>query len=122
MFRQGDIGAASGYISGLKGTPMTADNAPESPRTVRLKRLKYQAWHRGTKEMDLIFGHFANQEMENLTEEELQQFEALLEVLDTTAYNWICGVEKTPEEFNTPLFKRICSFKQLKGTVLRDDL
>ena len=122
MFRQGDIGATSGYISGLKGTPMTADNSPEDQRTVRLKRLKYQSWHRGTKEMDLIFGHFANQEMEGLSEEELQQFEALLDVLDTTAYNWICGVEATPAEFDTPLFKRICSFKQLDGTVLRGDV
>ncbi len=101
---------------------MTADNIPEDRHAVRLKRLKYQSWHRGTKEMDLIFGHFANQEIENLSEEELQQFEALLNVLDTTAYNWICGVEETPAEFQTPLFERICSFKQLEGTVLRDDL
>ncbi|MDB4249433.1 succinate dehydrogenase assembly factor 2, partial [Amylibacter sp.] len=37
----------------------------------RLKRLRMRSWHRGIKEMDLILGGFADNEMSKLSIEEL---------------------------------------------------
>lgn len=77
----------------------------ESPR---LKRLAYQSGHRGTKELDLIFGHFAARHLRDLTAEELNQYERLLDdVNEATLWDWLIGQAEPPAEFDTPLFRRI---------------
>jgi antitoxin CptB len=84
---------------------------------VRIRRLKFRSWHRGIKEMDLILGHFADTLLESLTPEQLGQYEALIEVEDTSLYNWVTGREPTPAEFDTDLLTRIRTFNHLEGTL-----
>ena len=48
----------------------------------RIKRLRFRAWHRGTKEADLMIGGFFDAHHETLSLEELDWFEALLEEQD----------------------------------------
>lgn len=84
---------------------------------IRIRRLKFRSWHRGIKEMDLILGHFADNHLEGLTPAELDQYETLIEVEDTSLYNWITGREPTPAEFETALFTRIRTFNHLEGTL-----
>src|SRR5690606_36966720 len=80
------------YIPFTNGTlRMAEDKATD--RDNRLKRLKFRSWHRGIKEMDLILGHFANETLEALSPGELDQYEALIEIEDTSLYNWITGRE-----------------------------
>ena len=52
----------------------------------RRKRLLFRCWHRGTREMDLILGRFADAEIGNLSDDELTQLETLLEVPDPDLY------------------------------------
>ena len=81
---------------------------------VRRKRLLFRAQRRGFKEVDLIFGSFAAEELANLSEAELDQFEALLDAPDQEVYLWLRGHARAPAEFDTPLFARIkaiCSRK-----------
>ncbi len=79
----------------------------EDTLDVRRKRLKFRAWHRGIKEMDLIMGTFADTHVGTLTEAEIDQFEVLLEEADATVYSWIAQGEVPPAPYNTPLFERI---------------
>ncbi len=58
---------------------------------VTRKRLIYRARHRGTKEMDLLMGRFADTHVPNMSTEDLARFEALLEESDPVLYDWICG-------------------------------
>jgi len=83
----------------------------------RLRRLKFRSWHRGIKEMDLILGHFADTILPDLTMAEIDQYEALIEIEDTSLYNWVTGREKTPDEHDTPLLARIRTFNHLEGTL-----
>lgn len=76
---------------------------------VRRKRLRFRAWHRGIKELDLIMGKFADTHIAGLNLADLDQFEALLEEADNTVYAWIAEREPVPEEFDTPLYRRICA-------------
>jgi antitoxin CptB len=46
----------------------------------RRKRLLFRCWHRGTREMDLILGRFADAEIGNLSDAELSELERVLEV------------------------------------------
>ena len=45
----------------------------------RLKRLKFRSWHRGTRELDLLLGPFADRHLDRLSAAELAEYEALLE-------------------------------------------
>jgi antitoxin CptB len=69
---------------------MTADAA------VRLKRLRIRSWRRGTREMDLILGGFADATLQSLNREALEAFEILLSENDQELYQWIAGQCKVP--------------------------
>lgn len=88
---------------------------PPAETDSRRKRLRYQAWHRGTREMDLILGRFTDQHIASLTEPELVEMEHLLAVPDTTLYRWISDQEPAPGEFDGGLLKRIKAW--LPGTL-----
>jgi antitoxin CptB len=80
----------------------------------RRKRLLFRAQRRGFKEVDLIFGAYADAELGALDEAGLDQFEALLAAPDQQVYAWLRGAETVPEEFDNPVFaglKAICGQK-----------
>ena len=62
----------------------------EAPE-IRLKRLRMRAWRRGTKEMDLILGPWADACLAGLSPAALDRFEQLLEENDQDLYVWIVG-------------------------------
>ena len=74
---------------------------------IRRKRLIYRSWHRGTREMDLILGSFADKNVPNFSEEELNEYEALLQLQDPDLYNWITGVEPVPANIKSDLFEKL---------------
>ena len=77
----------------------------------RRKRLLFRCWHRGTRELDLILGRFADAEIADLSDDELGQLERLLEVPDPDFYAAVTGERPLPPEDANPLFERIKSFR-----------
>ena len=77
----------------------------------RRKRLLFRCWHRGTREMDLILGRFADAEIAGLTDEELDQFEQLIEVPDPEIYAALTSGAPLPPHDGGPLFQRIRAFR-----------
>jgi antitoxin CptB len=77
----------------------------------RRKRLLFRCWHRGTREMDLILGRFADAEIAGLTDDELEQLEHLIEVSDPDLYAALTGDAVLAPEHATGLFGRIKSFR-----------
>jgi antitoxin CptB len=76
----------------------------------RRRRVLFRAWHRGTREMDLLLGRFADAEIADLTDADLDVFEQLMEVPDKDLFAWLTGTEPTPENWRGPLFDRIGAF------------
>jgi antitoxin CptB len=76
----------------------------------RRKRLKFRAWHRGTREMDLIVGRFADSVVPTLDEPALTEFEALIEASDPDLYDWIVGATPPPAVYDTETFRRLRAF------------
>lgn len=62
----------------------------------RLKRLRMRSWRRGTKEMDLILGPYADARLAELAPEVLDLYEELLDENDQDLYLWISGVGGAP--------------------------
>jgi antitoxin CptB len=77
---------------------------------VRRRRILFRSWHRGMKEVDLILGGFAEAQIADLSEAELDDFEALLEAQDRDVFGWVTGEFETPPYFATVLFQKICAF------------
>ena len=74
-----------------RGGPLT-----ERPET-RLARLRMRSWRRGTREMDLILGPFADTAMARLEPAEVDAYEALVAENDQDLYLWISGRGEAPE-------------------------
>jgi antitoxin CptB len=77
----------------------------------RRKRLLFRCWHRGTKELDLIVGRFADANLIGLTDAELDQFERILEAPDPDLYAAFTGEAEAPEGVAGTVFERIKSFR-----------
>jgi antitoxin CptB len=76
----------------------------------RRRRALYRSWRRGTREMDLIMGRFADAEIDALSEDELGLFEDLIEAQDRDLFSWISETEPTPEAYDTALLRRLKAF------------
>ena len=75
------------------------------------KRLLFRAWHRGTKESDLILGRFADLHIAEMTEEELADFEKVLDQIDPEIMDWITGRAEVPANLRTPILDKILAFR-----------
>lgn len=72
-------------------------------RETRLKRLRLRSWRRGIKEMDLMFGTFADEEMHTLTDAQLDDHETLMAEHDQDLLVWFTGQKDTPSELKDAL-------------------
>ena len=90
---------------------MTGSTRSSSGLDDRRKRLLFRCWHRGTREMDLILGRFADIEIAGLTDGELTQLEHLIEVPDPDLYAALTGDKPLDPEYASALYDRIKAFR-----------
>ena len=79
-------------------------------RETRLKRLRFRSWHRGTREMDLLLGRFADAHLAELTLEELDLYEAVLRCADQDLYEWITTERPWPKALDNSVTRRLSEF------------
>ena len=60
-------------------------------------------------------GRFADAEIGTLSEEELAEFERLIEVPDADLYGWISGEAEVPANYDTGLFRRLEALPPARG-------
>ncbi|HVV27140.1 MAG TPA: succinate dehydrogenase assembly factor 2 [Rhizomicrobium sp.] len=80
----------------------------------RRKRLLFRAQRRGFKEVDLIFGQYAENRLAAMDEAALDAFEALLAAPDQDVYAWLRGAAPVPPEYDNAVFaglKAVCAQK-----------
>ena len=75
--------------------------------TIRRKRLRFRAQHRGTFETDILIGDFVNACVDRLNEQELTDMESILEMPDPDLTDWLLGRLSLPEEKATPMLRRM---------------
>ncbi|USI73049.1 succinate dehydrogenase assembly factor 2 [Sphingomonas morindae] len=74
-------------------------------RATELKRLRFRAWHRGTKEADLLIGGFFDRHAAGWGDAEIAWFAALLEEDDVDVMAWAIGTQVAPARFQGPLME-----------------
>ena len=97
------------YIGG-----MASDETGGSSEN-RRKKLLFRAQRRGFKEVDLIFGAYADAHLAGLDETALDQFEALLTAPDQEVYDWLRGAVPVPPAYDNPVFAGLKSLMGRKG-------
>lgn len=76
-------------------------------RADRLKRLRFRAWHRGTKEADLMIGGFFDRYGADWSEAEIDWYERLLEEQDVDIMAWAIGTQPVPKRFEGAMIQKL---------------
>ncbi|MDI1262795.1 MAG: succinate dehydrogenase assembly factor 2 [bacterium] len=90
---------------------MTGTTRSSSGLDDRRKRILFRCWHRGTREMDLILGRFADAEIANLGDGDLGDLERLIDVPDPDLYAALIGDAPLDPQYASALFDRIKAFR-----------
>ena len=78
---------------------------------IRRKRLRFRSWHRGTKELDLLLGSFADRELPSMTADQLDRYEELLEVPEPVMAAWLIKRTLPPPEYDSDVMRRLLAFR-----------
>lgn len=79
----------------------------------RLKRMTMRSWRRGTKEMDLILGPFADAHLAQMGDADLAIYDDLLNENDTDLLPMILGQTPAPTPI-APLIAKISIFARAR--------
>lgn len=67
----------------------------------RLRRIRFRAWHRGTREADYMIGGFFDRYHAHWVEADIVWFEALLDEDDVDVMAWALRTQPVPERFQS---------------------
>ena len=95
----------------MSESPVQPEKCALSARQVRVKRLIYRSSYTGMKETDLLLGQFAARHLTELSDNELDMFEALLDAGDPRILSWVQGDEQVPEAFQGTVIDLIKNFE-----------
>ena len=73
------------------------------PMDDELKALQWRAWHRGTREADLMIGGFFDAHHQQWGSPERDWFAALLNEQDVDIMAWAIGTADAPARFTGPM-------------------
>lgn len=88
-----------------------AEKNKTEPLDAKRKRLRFRSWHRGTKEMDFVLGHFADKHVDGFSQKELALYDRLLNNSDPDLYNWLAGNEPVPPSEDNDVMQKFLKFK-----------
>ena len=68
----------------------------------RLARMRFRAWHRGTREADYMIGGFFDTHHATWDQSQIEWFEALLDEDDVDVMAWALKTQDAPEKYRGP--------------------
>jgi antitoxin CptB len=77
----------------------------------RRKKLRFRAWRRGFREMDLLMGGFADAQLDRMDGAGLDEFERLLGTPDWEVYAWLIGERSAPPNHRGPVLDQLIAFR-----------
>ena len=83
-------------------------------RHAHLKRLRFRAWHRGTREADLLIGGFFDAHAASWNEVERAWFERLLEEQDVDIMAWAIGAAPPPPAWDGEMMRLLQNINYIK--------
>jgi antitoxin CptB len=81
---------------------------------LRIKRLRFRAWHRGTREADMLVGGYFDRWHESWRAAEMDWFESLLDEQDVDILAWALGTAAAPERWQGEMMSRLQQLDYIK--------
>jgi len=88
--------------------------AAMAPGDDELKALRYRAWHRGTREADMMIGGFFDVHHATWDAATRMTFAELLDETDVDIMAWAIGTQAVPERFAGPMMRAMQRLDYLK--------
>ncbi|MFU0505588.1 FAD assembly factor SdhE [Pseudaminobacter sp. NGMCC 1.201702] len=112
--RKADMPLHPRYMPGsaTRMRTMTGMTRSSDGLDARRRKLLFRSWHRGMREMDLILGGFADRTIDELSDAELDEYEAVLELQDADLLTWITGEQPVPPVHDTAIFRKILASRE----------
>jgi antitoxin CptB len=110
-------GRPSGAFACLQESALTESSISSAGLDERRRRNLFRAWHRGMREMDILYGKFADAKIATLSDTELDQFEILMDLPDRDVLMFVTGESETPERYDTGLFRKLKDFHTHDGPI-----
>ena len=76
-----------------------------------IKKLLYKSSYRGCKETDLIIGEFAKENIEQMTDQDLEVFTTILELPDGDIYDWYTQKKPIPGELKSDILLKLMKYE-----------
>jgi antitoxin CptB len=83
------------------------DNALE----IRKRRLIYRSTYTGTKETDIILSRFAERNLQDFGEKQVEMFEHMLTAGDPEIMAWVVRGKPIPPEFDNEVSRMLVRFR-----------
>ena len=80
-----------------------------------LKALHWRAWHRGTREADMMIGGFFDSHHERWNEAQRAWFSDLLAEQDVDIMAWAIGTANAPARYSGPMMEAMKKLDYLKA-------
>ena len=90
---------------------MTGSKVDNSKLNARQRRLVFRAWHRGIREMDLVFGQYVDAHIMKLDEKAMDELEYIMSFEDRDLLTWVTGEVPVPYDVDSPLFRDILHYR-----------
>ena len=78
--------------------------------TIIRKKLIFRSWHRGTREMDILLGRFADAHLGDMDEAGLTMYDRFLVNSDPDIYNWVSRAEPVPPAEDNRVVQLLLAF------------
>jgi antitoxin CptB len=91
-------------------TISTMDETAFDELDIRRRRIRFRAWRRGLRELDILLGGFVDAAVGSLDAIEIAALESLLDAEDEDVYRWLSRTAPVPPVHDTPLFRKIIAF------------
>jgi antitoxin CptB len=86
------------------------ESAGQDNISINRKRLIFRSWHRGTREIDLLLGKFADAHLPDFTENQIALYDRFLNNSDPDIYNWISRAEPVPPSEDSEVVQLLLAF------------
>jgi len=90
--------------------PIMPQDIAEDNISIKRKRLIFRSWHRGTREIDLLLGKFAEAHIPQFSEVQLATYDRFLNNSDPDIFNWITGQEPVPPSEDNDVVRLMLKF------------
>ncbi len=97
-------------LAGVLCCSIMPQDTPEDNISIKRKRLIFRSWHRGTREIDLLLGKFAEAQIPQYDEQQLANYERFLNNSDPDIFNWITGQEPVPPAEDNEVVSLLLTF------------